>query len=132
MFFKSHEFKQKQKTTFTIIRDLQVKIVRIIVNVFKFIVDLILNIKLFLLFIEQQLNKMIFNFFFHIKISFWYEFIINHHTLSNQNLSSNMTQHQRFFYAQLSFLHKLKWCYVLIFNQNLIFFKRYILFLMIL
>ena len=42
-----------------------------------------------------------------------------------------MTQHQRFFYAQLSFLHKLKWYYVLIFDQNLIFLKRHILFLMI-
>ena len=43
-----------------------------------------------------------------------------------------MTQHQRFFYAQLSFLHKLKRRYVLIFNQNLIFFKHHILFSMIL
>ena len=83
MFFKNHEFKQKQNATFTIIRGLQVKIVRIIVDVFKFIVDSVLNIKLFLWFIEQQLNKMIFNFFFRIKISFWYKFIINHCILSN-------------------------------------------------
>ena len=91
VFFKNHEFKQKQNATFTIIRGLQVKIVKIIIDVFKFIVVLILNIKLFLLFIEQQLNKMIFNFFFRIKTSFWYEFIINHRTLSNQNLLLNIT-----------------------------------------
>ena len=107
-------------------RGLQAKAARIIAGAFKSTAGSALNVKLFLLLIEQQLDKAIFNSFLRIKTSSRYEFIISHRTLPDRNLSPNMTQHQRSLYAQLSPLHKLKRRYASILDQSLTPLERHI------
>ena len=124
--FGGHGFKQKQDATFTTMRGLQARAARIIAGAFKSTAGSALNVELFLLLIEQQLDKVIFNSFLRIKTSFRYEFIISHRTLSDRDLSPNMTQHQRSLYAQLSPLHKLKRRYASILDQSLTPLERHI------
>ncbi len=128
---EEHDFKQKKNATLCFMKDIQTRTIQIISDVFKSIVDAILNIELYLLFIRQQLNMIIYDALLCLIISSTYSFIKSLRVLLNRILVLNQTQHQRMLYAQLNCLQKLKIKYAAIFNKNLDWFELKILFSMI-
>ncbi len=119
VFHEEHDFKQKKNAALIFMRDIQIKTIQIIANVFRSIVEATLNVELYLLSIRQQLNMIIYDALLRLIISSTYLFIKSLKVLSNRFLALNQTQHQRMLYAQLSFLQKLKIKYVAVFNKDL-------------
>jgi ABC-type multidrug transport system permease subunit len=112
-------------------RDIQIRTNQIIFDAFKSIVKAILNVKLYLFSIRQQLNMIIYDALLRLIISLAYFFIKNLRVLLNRFFALNQTQHQRMLYAQLSSLQKLKIKYAAIFNKDLDRFDLRVLFLVI-
>jgi hypothetical protein len=52
VFNKKHDFKQKENATLFFIKSIQIRTIQIILNVFKNIVDAILNVELYLFLIR--------------------------------------------------------------------------------
>ncbi len=113
------------------IKNIQTRTIQIIAEIFKSIVDAILNIEFYLFSIRQQLNMIIYDALLRLIISSTYLFIKNLRMLFNRFLALNQTQHQRMLYAQLSSLQKLKIKYVVVFNKNLDRFELKIFFFVI-
>jgi hypothetical protein len=113
-------------------RDIQTRATQIISDVFRSIVDAILNVELYLLSIRQQLNMIIYDALLRLIINLAYFFIKSLRVLLNRSLVSEQTQHQRMLYAQLSFLQKLKIKYAAVFNRDLNRFELRIFFFVIL
>jgi hypothetical protein len=129
---EEHDFKQKENVALIFMKDIQIRTAQIISNAFKFIVEIILNVELYLLFIRQQLNMIIYDAILYLTISSTYFFIKNLRMLFNRFLALNQTQHQRMLYAQLSSLQKLKIEYAAIFDKDLDRFELKISFFVIL
>ncbi len=106
--------------------------IQIISEAFRFIVEIALNVKLYLLSIRQQLNMIIYDALLRLIISSAYSFIKSLRVLFNRFLVFNQTQHQRMLYAQLSSLQKLKIRYVAVFNRDLDRFELRVFFFVIL
>jgi hypothetical protein len=113
-----HEFKQKKNVALIFMKKIQIRTAQIISDAFRFIVEIVLNVKLYLLSIRQQLNMIIYDALLRLIISSTYSFIKNLRVLFNRFLVLNQTQHQRMLYAQLSSLQKLKIKYAAVFNRN--------------
>jgi hypothetical protein len=101
-------------------KNIQIRAVQIISDAFRFIVEIVLNVKLYLLLICQQLNMIIYDALLRLIISSTYSFIKNFRVLFNRSLIFNQTQHQRMLYAQLSSLQKLKIKYAAVFNKDFV------------
>jgi hypothetical protein len=119
VFNNEHDFKQKKNAILFFMKNIQIRAAQIISDVFKSIFDAILNIDLYLFFIRQQLNMIIYDALLRLIINSIYSFIKNSRILFNRFFALNQTQHQRMFYAQLSSLQKLKIRYAAVFNKNL-------------
>jgi hypothetical protein len=132
VFNEEHDFKQKKNVALIFMKDVQIRTMQIISNVFRSIVDAILKIELYLSFIRQQLNMIIYDALLRLIISSTYFFIKNLRVLLNRSFVLNQTQHQRMLYAQLSLLQKLKIKYVAVFNKDLDWFELRIFFFVIL
>jgi hypothetical protein len=113
-------------------KSIQTRTVQIISDAFRFIVEIVLNVKLYLFSIRQQLNMIIYDALLRLIISSTYFFIKSLRVLFNRFLVLNQTQHQRMLYAQLSSLQKLKIKYATIFNKDLDKFELKISFFVIL
>jgi hypothetical protein len=100
-------------------KNIQTRTAQIISNAFRFIVEIVLNVKFYLFSIRQQLDMIIYDALLRLIINSTYFFIKNLRVLFNRFLVLNQTQHQRMLYAQLSSLQKLKIKYAAIFNKNL-------------
>jgi hypothetical protein len=118
---ENHDFKQKENATLFSMKDIQIRTTQIISDVFRSIVDAILNVELYLSFIRQKLNMIIYDALLRLIISSTYLFIKNLRVLLNRFLVFvfNQTQHQRMLYVQLSSLQKLKIWYAAVFNKDL-------------
>jgi hypothetical protein len=116
---EEHDFKQKKNVALIFMRSIQTRTAQIISDAFKFIVEIALNVELYLSSIRQQLNMIIYDALLRLIISSTYFFIKSLRMLLNRFLVLNQTQHQRMLYAQLSSLQKLKIRYVAVFNRNL-------------
>jgi hypothetical protein len=127
-----HDFKQKKNAILFFMRNIQIRAAQIISDVFRSTFDAILNIELYLFFIRQQLDMIIYDALLRLIINSTYSFIKSLRMLSNRFLALNQTQHQRMLYAQLSSLQKLKIKYAAIFNKDLDRFELRILFSVIL
>jgi hypothetical protein len=114
-----HDFKQKKNAILFFMKSIQTRAAQIISDVFSSIFDATLNIELYLSFIRQQLDMIIYDALLRLSISSIYSFIKNSRILFNRFLALNQTQHQRMLYAQLSSLQKLKIRYAAIFNRDL-------------
>jgi ABC-type multidrug transport system permease subunit len=112
-------------------KNIQIRAVQIISDAFRFIVEIALNVKLYLFSIRQQLNMIIYDALLRLIISSTYSFIKNFRVLINRSLVLNQTQHQRMLYAQLSSLQKLKIKYAAVFNRDLDKFELRIFFFVI-
>jgi hypothetical protein len=119
VFNEEHDFKQKKNVALIFMRDIQIRVVQIIFEAFRFIVEIILNVKLYLFSIRQQLDMIIYDALLRLIISSTYFFIKSLRVLLNRSLAFNQTQYQRMLYAQLSFLQKLKIRYAAVFNKDL-------------
>jgi ABC-type multidrug transport system permease subunit len=113
-------------------KDIQTRATQIISDAFKFIVEIALNVELYLLSIRQQLDMIIYDALLRLIISSTYFFIKSFRVLFNRFLALEQTQHQRMLYAQLSSLQKLKIRYAAIFNRDLNKFELKIFFSVIL
>jgi uncharacterized protein YqhQ len=113
-------------------RNIQIRAAQIISNAFRFIVEIVLNVELYLSSIRQQLNMIIYDALLRLIISSTYVFIKSLRVLLNRFFALNQTQHQRMFYAQLSSLQKLKIRYAAVFNKDLDRFELRISFFVIL
>jgi ABC-type multidrug transport system permease subunit len=100
-------------------KNIQIRTIQIIADVFKSIVEAILNIEFYLFSIRQQLNMIIYDALLRLIISSTYFFIKSLSMLSNRFFVRNQTQHQRMIYVQLNLLQKLKIKYVAVFNKDL-------------
>jgi hypothetical protein len=118
---EEHDFKQKKNATLIFMKSIQIRTTQIISDVFKSIVDAILDVEFYLFSIRQQLNMIIYDAFLRLIISSTYFFIKSLRILFNRSFvfALNQTQHQRMLYAQLSSLQKLKIKYAAVFNRNL-------------
>jgi hypothetical protein len=116
---EKHEFKQKKNVALIFMKNIQTRAAQIISNVFRFIVEIVLNVKLYLSSIRQQLDMIIYDALLRLIINSTYSFIKNLRMLINRFLVLNQTQHQRMLYAQLSSLQKLKIKYAAMFNKDL-------------
>jgi hypothetical protein len=116
---EEHDFKQKKNVALIFMRNIQTRAAQIISNAFRFIVEVALNVELYLLSIRQQLNMIIYDALLRLIISSTYFFIKSLRVLLNRFLVFNQTQHQRMLYAQLSSLQKLKIKYAAVFNKDL-------------
>jgi hypothetical protein len=132
VFNEEHDFKQKKNVALTFMKNIQIKTIQIISEVFRFIVEIALNVKLYLFSIRQQLNMIIYDVLLRLIISSTYSFIKSLRVLFNRFLALNQTQHQRMLYAQLSSLQKLKIRYTVVFNKDLDKFELKIFFFVIL
>jgi hypothetical protein len=131
VFNEEHDFKQKKNVALIFMKNIQTRTIQIISKTFKFIVEIALNVKLYLLSIRQQLNMIIYDALLRLIISSTYFFIKSLRVLLNRFLALNQTQHQCMLYALLSFLQKLKIKYAAIFNKNLDKFELRIFFFVI-
>ncbi len=109
-------------------REIQTRAVKIISEAFKSTFEATLNVELHLLSMQNNLNIALYDALLRIIIGSAYVAIKKQRTLSNRQLLLDQTQHQNSLYAQLSFLHKLKIRYAVVFNRNLIKLKLRILF----
>jgi hypothetical protein len=100
-------------------KSIQIRAIQIISEAFRFIVEIALNVELYLFSIRQQLNMIIYDALLRLIISSTYSFIKSFRVLLNRSLVLNQTQHQRMLYAQLSSLQKLKIRYAAVFNKDL-------------
>jgi ABC-type multidrug transport system permease subunit len=100
-------------------KSIQIRATQIISDIFKSIVDAILNVELYFYSIRQQLNIVIYDALLRLIISFAYFFIKSLRMIFNRFLVSEQTQHLRMLYAQLSSLQKLKIKYAAVFNRDL-------------
>ncbi len=134
VFNEEHDFKQKKNAALFFMKDIQIRAIQIISEIFRSIVEAILNIEFYLLSIRQQLNMIIYDALLRLIISSAYFFIKSLRVLLNRFLvlAFNQTQHQRMLYAQLSLLQKLKIRYAAMFNKDLDKFELRILFSVIL
>jgi hypothetical protein len=112
-------------------KNIQIRTIQINSEIFKSIVDAILNVELYLFSIRQQLNMIIYDTLLRLIINSIYFFIKSFRVLFNRSFVFNQTQHQRMLYAQLSSLQKLKIKYTAIFNKDLNRFELRILFFVI-
>ncbi len=129
---KEHDFKQKKNVALIFMKSIQTRAVQLILNAFKYIVEIALNVKFYLFSIRQQLNMIIYDALLRLIISSTYLFIKSLRVLLNRFFVLNQTQHQRMLYAQLSSLQKSKIRYAAVFNKNLDRFELRILFFVIL
>ncbi len=129
---EEHDFKQKKNVALIFMRNIQIKATQIISEAFRFIVEIALNVELYLLSIRQQLDMIIYDALLRLIINSTYSFIKSLRVLFNRFFVFNQTQHQRMLYAQLSSLQKLKIRYAAIFKKDLDRFELRILFLVIL
>ncbi len=129
---EKHDFKQKENVALIFMKNIQTRTAQIISNAFRFIVEIVLNVELYLSLIRQQLNMIIYDALLRLIISSTYFFIKSLKVLLNRFFALNQTQHQRMLYAQLSSLQKLKIKYAAIFDKDLDRFELRISFFVIL
>jgi ABC-type multidrug transport system permease subunit len=113
-------------------KNIQIRAAQIISDAFRFIVEIALNVELYLSSIRQQLDMIIYDALLRLIISSTYFFIKSLRVFFNRFLALNQTQHQRMLYAQLSSLQKLKIRYAAVFDRDLDRFELRISFLVIL
>jgi hypothetical protein len=89
-----HDFKQKENATLFFMKSIQIRTIQIISNVFRSIADAILNVELYLSFIRQQLNMIIYDAFLCLIINSTYFFIKSLRVLSNRFLVFVLNQMQ--------------------------------------
>ena len=99
-------------------KNIQAKAARIISKTFQNTTKTALNIEFYLLFVQNQMNIVFYDVMLRIIINSTYSHIKIQKILSNCQLLFEQTQHQKNFYAQFSFLHKLKTRYIAVFKKN--------------
>jgi hypothetical protein len=129
---EEHDFKQKKNVALIFMKNIQIRVIQIISDAFKFIAEIVLNVELYLSSIRQQLNMIIYDALLRLIINSMYFFIKSLKVLFNRFLALNQTQHQRMLYAQLSLLQKLKIRYAAVFDRELDRFELKISFFVIL
>ena len=119
VFNEKHDYKQKKNTIFIFMKNIQTKTAKIISKNFRNITKTALNIEFHLLSIQNQMNIVFYDAMLKIIISSIYSYIKIQRILSNRQLLFEQIQHQKNFYVQFNFFHKLKTRYATIFKKNL-------------
>jgi hypothetical protein len=89
VFNEEHDFKQKKNVALIFMKDIQTRTAQIISDAFKFIVEIVLNVELYLFSIRQQLNMIIYDALLRLIISSTYLFIKSLRMLFNRFLALN-------------------------------------------
>lgn len=93
VFNENHEYKQKQNWILTIMKNIQTKTIKIIVEIFKIIAKIALNVELHLLSMKNYLNVILYDFMLRIISNSIYFFIRNRRTLFDRDFISKQIQH---------------------------------------
>lgn len=109
----------KKKTKFTFMKRIQTKTTKIISKAFKSTTKAILNLKLHLLSIQNQINIALCDVILKIITSSIYSHIKIQRNLFDRQFFFEQIQYQKSLYAQLNFLHKFKIRYFVVFKKNL-------------
>ena len=108
----------KKNAIFIFMKSIQTRTTKIISKIFYNTAKTALDIEFHLLSIQNQMNIVFYDTMLKIIISSIYSHIRVQKILSNRQLLFEQIQHQKNFYVQFSFFHKLKTRYAAVFKKN--------------
>lgn len=112
-------FKQREGAAVQFMRSVQARAAKIIAVAFRTTSGAALNVELYLLPVQNQMDIALYDFLLRIVTSPTYSLIKCQRTLPNRILLPSQSQYQQSLYAQLSPLHKLEIRYSAVYNWDL-------------